>query len=217
VVFIIICLACFLFTDDNPELNRLSEEIRDMFDEKIENPILDEIESSDNFDSRASEEQYRKETNYDNINIDNSDLNEFHTNIEQDQSGSEVGLAESPLLINWLLILFLIPLSALIIWLLILVYKKILRTIKFSSNDYPKAIHSMFMYIMKLYKRRGLIPENISYSNYIDQIEKITPDCVSVYREIVGLWEESIYSNHNITVEHRDRMKELLNHTIKLI
>jgi hypothetical protein len=210
VTFIVICLVCVFFTNDSPELHNFSEQIRDMFDEKLENPIPDEITHNDNFDEQISHEQFRKD---DSNNIDYSNANEFHTNIEQDQSGAEVGLTEPSPNINWLLIILLIPLVILII----LICKKISLTVKFSSSDYRKAINSMFMYLMKLYERRGLIPENTLYSNYSEQIEKIIPDYTAAYSEIVELWEEAIYSNHTITVEHRDKMRELLSHTRKLI
>ena len=210
VVFIIICAVCVFFTNDSPELHELSEQIRDIFDEKVENPVPDKITNNDNFDSETSHAQFRKD---DRDDIDYSDANEFQTNTEQDQSGAEVGFTEPPPNINWLLILLIIPLLILIT----LLYKEIARTVKFTSSDYRKAINSMFMYLMKLYERRGLILENTLYSNYSEQIEKIIPDYTATYREIVELWEEVIYSNHPVTLDHREKMRQLLNKTRKLV
>jgi len=190
------------FNYDNPEISVLSEQIRDLFDEQIQS---DRIPDPENINNQIKEDQFDKN---DFTNSDGeSNVNEFQTNTEYTHSGSEAGLMNPPEPINRLLYLLLITAASVILWTAVYLYKKTKRNRQFTSANYAAAVNSMFLYIIRLYKLCGLTEFDGLRTKFHGQL----------YADAVDIWYESLYSDHEITDSHRDKMRAFLNETVGII
>lgn len=76
------------------------------------------------------------------------------------------------------------------------------------DEDPSKAIHAIFLYTIRWLRQMGLPTDNRPYREYTNEVQKIASRGGERYEAMVDLWQESFYSEHAMTEEQREQMKQ---------
>jgi len=88
------------------------------------------------------------------------------------------------------------------------------RRAAFSGADNAVAIRAMFAHTMDWLRAGGLDTENRPFAACVDAVEALTsPDLAARYAAAVSIWQEAAYSDHTMTAEQRQTVRELLDTT----
>lgn len=217
-ILVSLCLVLFTllftYTGPNSKLDTLSEQIRDLFDEKVEQPISSLFTPPQ---SSSQTEIIREQMQQNNVGLDPPGDGKTHEmDMTESFSGSQIGTAFAGRI--WILWLFLGLFGAsLTIWALFkyISYKK---SIKFSSmDDISKAVNAMFLHLMCWLEEFGL-ESGLPYPEYTNQLRELVSDSYAEkYKSAVALWQEAAFSSHELTSLHRTEMEAHMNHTISEI
>lgn len=193
-------------------LYELSEHIRDRFDEQIEQPIS-QILSQQNTPPPDQTEDI-------NLNVEEvaddpyteADSNTFDLDYEQEYEGAEVGKANPKIPYN--LIFSVLILVSAAIWFAWHKRKAAKRRAGFWQTDCAEAINCIFMYTMDWLKAYGLRADRMLYSMYLEPLHAmISPEYAIKYSDMVGVWQEAVYSDHTMAEEQRTQAWNFLEST----
>ena len=99
---------------------------------------------------------------------------------------------------------FILGFLGLLIYVIILRQKSKKARRLFESDDRREAVRSIFTYTMNILAVTGLPIRNISLYRYGSYLEKMYDEDVrKQYGEVVAIFQEAIYSNHEVTEEQR--------------
>ena len=224
IILLVIYGAIFLvvqltFQGPDSALSELSEQIRDQFDEQLENPAMgamaqlehlqsDEEENLPLNSAEVSDEPYRQ-----------AKADEFSVNRSEKFQGADIGETNPaiPPVVYLIIIIAVLILSAAIR--LVLRFKETQkRRESFMLLDYAAAINNIFLYSIDWLKVYGLNEDNIFFSSYFDSVsDLISPEYSVMYIKAVKLWQEAVYSSHAMTAEQREGMLGFLEATKVII
>jgi|GEM_PF-1106785 len=206
----------FAYSGESAALSELSESLRDKFDEKLERPLGALLSTQETMpqeqilDLRLREESVGQ-------NEGSHSGAQFETEREESFSGSQLGTATAQRL--WVLwLIFAAFLLGAGIWVFIKVRKDMKIRANFDSENHQIAINSMFMYLMRWLVMFGLEPQNCTYPEYAAEIETLLArEYAAEYVAATALWQEAVYSLHEMTPDNRAQMRAFLEHSVQLI
>ncbi len=79
------------------------------------------------------------------------------------------------------------------------------------SGDNSASIRAMFLYTLRWFRLGGLVPKNLPFSGYAEQIEELfSPELRAEFESILPLWQEAAYSKHEMDEEKRRLMQQFM-------
>ena len=217
---VVMCLAVLtaiiVYSGPNPILYDRSESIRDLFDEKIERPITAAVNPQQPLsDAMNNNIDMRKDIT--GTGGGSSGGQSVETEFEDGFSGSQIGTAAGQRL--WVLwVILALFAAAFIVWFFALLAKARKRRVLFESPDIPVAVNSMFLYLMQWLAEFGLKTQGHAYSENTGQLETLFSEKYSSsFSEAVKRWQESVYSEHELTGKDRAWMRAFMEDTIETV
>ena len=213
---ILLVTAIITYPGTNPILSEWSEAMRDRFDEKIERPVTARMNPQELL---TTEQLLELQRSAETVNRDENQPGgeEYNTENQQRFSGSQIGTAAAQRLwLLWLmLLLFAVGFAA---WMLIRYRAYIKRQAEFDSSDCSAAINSMFLHLTRWLIEFGLKKQDNAYSSYSNPLETLMSiEYADEYLTAVALWQEAVYSAHELSPENRKQMRRFLDKTVGLI
>ena len=88
----------------------------------------------------------------------------------------------------------------------------------FAVKDNAAAIRAMFTHTMDWLRTSGLQTENRQFSQCAGAIETLTgADYAAQFADAAAIWQEAVYSDHDLTDEQRQIVRELLERTASML
>ena len=203
-------------TGANPSLHSLSEFIRDQFDEKVERPVNTAMRQYNESRGDTSTQELLRRNPVSRQRNDNNAA-EYGIDYDYDDSSSQAGTVRPRVLLPILLFFFIIT-AAPAAWIILRLRRESKRRKLFDSADYSAAIDAMFKYLMDCLISYGLKPKNDVYSKYTEQIKEFSQkEYADKYLNAVNIWQEALYSEHNMTEVQRAFMRSFMEDTMEMV
>lgn len=197
-------------------LYEFSEHIRDEFDEQIEQPIT-QIISKENIPSPDQTEDMN--LNVQEVSDDpysQANNNQFDIDHKTEFKGAEVAKADPQIPYN--LIFSLLILVFVAVWFGWNEIKAAKRRARFRYPNCAEAINCIFLYTMDWLKAYGLRGDRVLYSMNSEPLSAmISSEYATKYGDIVGVWQEAVYSDHTISEAQRTQALHFLKSTKEIV
>jgi hypothetical protein len=220
ILFAVICFAISLATyvaypteyrQSNPVVNQWNEKIRDIFDEG-EQAISNHISPNEVFDDTDSQ-------------VDNAQNDDGSGAKEESGDNNGVGGSKKhasnakTVSVNFVtVIVFAVLLAVIAVWLLIVLISALKRNKMLKSSDKKAVINFAFVSTLKWLSVYGLELKNTVPLDYQKPLETLVSyDFAKEYKDVVLIWQETIYSDNQIIESQKQQTVDFYNQTKKLV
>ena len=151
-----------------------------------------------------------------------SEYDDYEEQQQQEQSRlSQLFSNDSPRGRAARIIVILLPLAILIAVIVIVVSRLVKKRRKIraglDSNDPRTAVTAMFPYAVRWLKPYGLNIANRPFAELLPEVKSEMPGSYSAFYEtMLKLWQEAVYSDHEITESNRKTMKQFVEETVRI-
>jgi len=212
IIITLLLIACLLFSGANPGITELSETIRDLFNEHVEQPVTEAINQQEKPSAeKLLELRLREEVSGQNPEQPGGEI--FGIEKSPGFSGSQIGAAAAKRL--WMLwVIFALFVAAFAAWILKKLADDRKRRAAFVSGDCAVAINLMFLSLVRRLVVFGFVPKSGAYGGNAEQLAgRVSSEYAAEYQSAVTLWQEAVYSSHGMTGDDRLNMRRFYDST----